>query len=282
LGSRRTSIKSDESDLYPVDRVRRALTWIETPQSNETFFLEQLAALFRPNPIWLAAFSQLIDDDPYPLGNYLISLATAAGTPWSSQLTGDNPSQLENYLISLATATGAPWEASGRSPGDLGRPETGALRTHEVLGEWAARFARVWKDRVQLQRDRLRDHPELIYVLRGDNPEMRPAIRLALAEAVPEDNGLAVLARIAQQILPIPTTDLYPDAVPRRNSPDARRTLVQLVEYVDRSGVMREFLAVLLTERPNSQLLHRVGAAFAIWDDAHARMLSALTARLHG
>jgi hypothetical protein len=63
-----------------------------------------------------------------------------------------------------------------------------------------------------------------------------PAIRLALAEAVPEDNALGVLARIAHQVLPIPTIDPDPNVVPRRNSPDARRTLVQLVGHVDRSA----------------------------------------------
>src|SRR6202000_2511634 len=173
----------------------------------------------------------------YPLYDYPSSLSATIGDPSlarSSHSLGDSPARLEDYMVSLSTDAGIPWATLGRLSGDVGRPEGGTLRTDEVLGDWAARFARSWKDRVQFQRTRLYENPKLIYVLRGDNPELRPAIRLALTEAVPEDNGLAVLATIAPRILPIPTADLHPDAVPSRNSPDARQTLVQLVEYVDR------------------------------------------------
>jgi hypothetical protein len=254
LGLRITSVRErSEIDLYPVDQVRRALTWIGSPRTSRAFSLVQLAGLFRPDPRWVAAFSQLV---------------------------GDEPHQLEPYLDRLTTAASTARQASGRPSADLARPDVTALRTHELLGEWASRFARAWSDRVELQPGKLRDRTELIYVLRGDNPEMRPAIRLALAEAVPDDDGLRLLARIAQEILPIPATDLHPDVVPQRTSPDARKILVQLVEYVDRSGVMPEFLTNLLTERPQSKLLRRVTEAFATWDDAHKQMLSALAARL--
>jgi hypothetical protein len=252
-GLGRADGKGGEGDLYPVDQVRRALTWLESPQFNETFLLQRLAGLFRPSPVWLADFFQLM---------------------------GADSSQHEDYLDSLATAAGIPLGALGRLPGNLGRPGTGKLRTHEVLGEWAARFARPWQNRAELRRDRLRDRPELINVLRGDNPELRPAIRRAIADAVPEDSGLVTLASIAQRVLPIPTADLHPDTVPPRNSPDARGTLVQLVEYVDRSGAMRDFLDALSAERPHSAMLYLVVRAFTIWDNAQERMLGALADRL--
>jgi hypothetical protein len=239
-----------ETPLYPVDQVRRALIWIGNPESGQTFLTRHLAGLFRPNPQWMAAFSQLIDDDP---------------------------SRLQDYLASLASAARRQPGPSGNLPPKM----AGGLQTHDVLGEWAARFARMWGDQMLLRRDSVRDHPESIYALRGDNPEMRPAIRMALAEAASEHDGLRVLANVAQQILPIPAIDLNPDAIPPLISPEARKVLVQLVEYVDRSGVMREFLDALRALWPNSRPLNRVGEAFAIWDTAHAATLEALAARLH-
>jgi hypothetical protein len=243
-----------EIGLYPVDQLRRALLWIATPGSGDTFMLLQLAALFRPNPAWITAVSQLTDDE------------------FARR-------QTNNYLESLADAAGAPWVLSGLPRADLDRPATGALRSHDVLGEWAARFTRPFAQQIRLRRDMLRGSAELISVLRGDNPEMRPAIRLALAEAASEHGGLPRLAAVAQQILPIPVADLNSYAVPPLASSEARKFLVQLVEYVDRSGVMGEYLATVGAEWPESELLQRVGAAFNEWDQAHALMLGELMAR---
>jgi hypothetical protein len=241
---------------YPVDQIRRALVWAGTPESGDTFLLRRLAGLFCPNPVWIAAFSQLIDDDFSRIENYVQTLIDAAGRA--------------HWVAWAATHLGV----SGLPLRGPDGPATGTLRSHDVLGEWAARFARPWKDQIQLRRDRLRDHPELISVLRGDNPEMRPAIRLALAEAASEHGGLRRLAGIAHQTLPIPVVDLEPDAVPPVTSSEARKVLVQLVEYVDRSGVMGEFLAAVRAEWPNSELLDRVGDAFRVWDESHALMLT--------
>jgi hypothetical protein len=221
--------KGSELGPYPIDQPRRALVWAGTPEASGTFRLRRLAGLFRPNPAWITAFSQLIGDDSSPIEHYVRTLVDARGTA-----------------------------------------------SHDVLGEWAARFARPWGDQVLVRRDRLRDHPELISVFRGDNPEMRPAIRLALAEACSGRGGLRRLAGIAQQMLPIPVVDLNPGQVPLVGSSEARKTLVQLVEYVDRSGVMGEFLAAVRTEWPDHELLHRVGDAFGVWDGAHTRMLDKL------
>jgi hypothetical protein len=252
---------SSEIGPYPVDQIRHALVWAGTPESSDTFLLRRLAGLFRPNPVWIAAFSQLIEDDFSRIENYVQTLVDAAGAGhWAA------------------------WAAQrGVSDLPLGNPDwsaAGTLRSHDVLGEWAARFARLWKDQIRLRRDRLRDLPELISVFRGDNPEMRPAIRLALAEAASGPGGLRRLAGIAHQILPIPVADLDPDAVPSVTSSEARKVLVQLVEYVDRSGVMGEFLAAVRAEWLDYELLHRVGDAFRVWDESHALMLRTLMVRL--
>ena len=52
------------------------------------------------------------------------------------------------------------------------------------------------------------------------------------------------------------------------------------MEYVDRSGVMREFLIEARQTWPEAELLQRVADAFGIWDDANSRLLGALARRL--
>jgi len=66
--------------------------------------------------------------------------------------------------------------------------------------------------RIELRRDRLsiRHVTQRIHALRGDNPELRAAIRLALADAVSTGGGLPELGRIAMGALPIPAYDLHP------------------------------------------------------------------------
>jgi AAA ATPase domain len=151
-------------------------------------------------------------------------------------------------------------------------PAPGRLRSDETLGEVSSSFARVWP-RLELRRDRLAGSEELRQVLRGDNPELRPAIRLAV-DAVADQHGLSTLGEIATDLLPIPASDLQPDVLRREGLMKGRNLIVQLVEYVDRSGVMRQFLAAARAAHPDVELLGRVDDAFVKWDDTYNRLLA--------
>jgi AAA ATPase-like protein len=140
-------------------------------------------------------------------------------------------------------------------------------RSDVVLGDWARKFDGTWQDRPELSIDVLVRRPELIRVLRGDNPELRPAIRLAVA-AVAAQHVLRSIADIAMELVPIPVRDLQGDQL------KGHKSIVQLVEYVDRSGVMARFLAQLAEAYPDVELLHDTRAVFTAWDDAHDRLLS--------
>jgi len=118
-------------------------------------------------------------------------------------------------------------------------------------------------------------HPD--GAIRGDNPELRPAIRLALWEICKRRGGLRRLAEIATPLLPVPPVDLHPQVVAALSSSERRPALVRLVEYVDRSGAMRAFLDQAQAEFGTSRHLARVTAGFRVWDDTHNRMLENLS-----
>jgi hypothetical protein len=241
---------SDDShtDTYPVDQLRRALTWLAVPDGPPVFTVQHLTGMFRPDPEWLADFAAL---------------------------AGERPRAFERYLGRLRDMVGATRRAIAGTAAGSGVPSA-----HDVLGKWASEFARVWRNRLELRRDEIR--PDTIRVLRGDNPELRPAIRLALTSVLTSDDRLPQLAAIARDVLPIPVGDLQPHTVPAGSAPEARSTVIQMVEYVDRAGVMREFLLRAGELAPDADLLHRVTAAYGTWDGAQRRLLAALGARLAG
>lgn len=167
------------------------------------------------------------------------------------------------------------WEHITDLPRDgLKMLTSGRLRTDEILGELSSTFARRWP-RAELSRDRLIGSEDLIRVLRGDNPELRPAIRLAVTSAA-DHHGLRGLGEIAYNLLPIPPVDLRPDTLHLAGTAQNRKLIVQLVEYIDRSGVMRAFLAAAHDAHPDVDLLRRVNDAFIKWDDAYARLLATI------
>ncbi len=153
-----------------------------------------------------------------------------------------------------------------------------SLRSDELLGEWSARFVRSWAKHATLRVDRLAESPELLHVLRGDNPELRPAVRLAVT-AVADRHGVRAVAEPAAGLLPVPARDLRPDALPKRGTAE-RTPLVQLVEYVDRSGVLRPFLAALHERYPEFGLVRDVAEACRAWDDAHDRLFGSIAETL--
>lgn len=146
-----------------------------------------------------------------------------------------------------------------------GRPVTMpvGLRSDQILSDWAAAFARS----VEPLTVDGGSVPAWLEALRGDNPELRPAVRRALA-----GRSLRSLASIAWDLLPVRPTDLAPDAVPPDDAFEARAGLGRLVEYVDRSGVLGPFLARV----PDGPDVDPVRLAFARWDAAHERLFAAI------
>lgn len=154
--------------------------------------------------------------------------------------------------------------ARAARPGDRDAP-----RSHDVLGDFAGRVAgRRFESRVL-------DGPippEALTALRGDNPELRPAIRNVLHAVAPDDEWLKSLGGLATALLPIPVVDLRPDALPLVSDSGARTGFVSLVEYVDRSRLMGDFLRAATELCPDPRLA-ALGRAFARWDDAHRALL---------
>jgi hypothetical protein len=206
------------SDRFPVDQMRRVLTWSAADCPGPPVDLSQLTGLYRPDPRW-------VDD-----------LAALAGSPAPTM------------------------------------PEK--LRTDQILGDWAASFARMYEP-LLLQPLALRSSPGLVRLLRGDNPELRPAIRAAL-EGLP----LRDLAAVAWDLLPIRPVDLDPGVMPADDASDAPAVRGRLAEYVDRSGVTGPFLAAVHAAWPAHDAVAGARVAFARWDDAHERLFDALTTRL--
>ena len=217
-------------DLYPIDQLRRVMTWIAASSSAE-FVLEKLAAFVRPDMRWMKDFAWLVGAEGKELDSYLERLTAAADT----------------------------------------------ARTDELLGEWAIGYIRVLgRQRIRLNRSRIRNAAERIHVLRGDNPELRPSIMLALREVAAEPDGMLELGRIARPLLPVLPADLHPEAL----GVTGWRELTQLVDYVDRSGVMPEFVSQVSTTWPASALLGSVATALRVWDDANRLLLDALVVHL--
>ncbi|HLK02572.1 MAG TPA: hypothetical protein VKU39_22050, partial [Streptosporangiaceae bacterium] len=223
----------DVTDRFPVDQLRRALTWLASPTPDATFVVGDVAALWRPDLTWMRNFARLADEQ-----------YEAALTPFLARFDS----------------------AVGGAPG---------MTAHQLLGEWSRDYAdALGGPEIRLRLSRVREAADEVRALRGDNPELRPVIQLALA-----GTDVRELAGIAERLLPVPAADLRASALPEGSLSD-RRTLVQLVEYIDRSGVMRAFLTAARRRWPEAELLQRVAAAFDTWDDVNNRLLDALTARL--
>ena len=155
---------------------------------------------------------------------------------------------------------------------DLEEARAGAtpLLSDQVLGEWAARFARAAGGRIVLPP---RFPADRLPLLRGDNPELRAVVRFALAAVGERPDGMAQLCSIAEQVLPIPTADLTPAAQGSVTGKSMRKALLRLVEYVDVSGVLPDFVRRSAQNWPEVELVGRVDTAVGRWDRANRRLL---------
>ncbi|MEU4061120.1 ATP-binding protein [Streptomyces wedmorensis] len=225
---------------FPVDQLRqyavRVLTGVGLPRHEGVAIFPDVAGLLVPDPVVMRAFALLTHDPAFE----------------------DVARELDE-LAARARAAG---------PGDRDAP-----RTHDVLGEFAGRVAR------QRFEAAAPDGPipfDALTALRGDNPELRPAIRTVLHAVAPDDEWLKSLGELATGLLPIPVADLRPDALPLVSDTNARTAFVSLVEYVDRSRVMCGFLSGARERHPDPRSLDALTRAFDRWDDAHRTLLEGL------
>jgi hypothetical protein len=158
---------------------------------------------------------------------------------------------------------------------------TPGLRTDEVLGEWAVQFANAVGGQLVLDDGSFVEEPTLMTVLRGDNPELRPAVYLALLEAVERDPGLLpVLGEFANRVVPCPVQDLRSAVLAGLPGAAVRRVLTSLVEYVDRSGVLARFVVEAAALLPGDAQLLRVRNAVVRWEQLNQRLCEVLARRL--
>ncbi|MFF3836265.1 AAA family ATPase [Streptomyces sp. NPDC001930] len=232
--------KAPPSMGFPVDQLRQyagcLLTGARLPWHGGAALFPDVAGLLVPDPAVMRAFGYLTHDRAF---------------------TGVAQELEELAERARATRTGAP----------------DALRSHDVLGAFAGRIAR---RRFESDAPRRPIRPDALAALRGDNPELRPAIRKVLHDVAPGDDWLKSLGELATALLPIPVADLRPDALPLLSESGARSAFVTLVEYVDRSRVMGLFLPGARARHPDPQRLDALVRAFDRWDDAHRTLLEAL------
>ena len=238
----RGGISADGPELFPVDQFRRMLVWLAGPPETP-FGLRKIAGLLRPDLEWVQRFGTLIG-----LSDGRIAEQVAYLRDWADRAK----------------------EAS--------RPSIDM-----VLGEINLRLVRLVSDQIEVLpnsvRASVRMDVSLLDALRGDNPELRPAITQALIEAARPD-GPHLLAELAQSVLPIPVSDLEPQNLPSADDPRVGATLTQLVHVVDRSGALMPFLTTAAERLPGAEPVQRVLHAVRAWDAAHEQLFTALAASL--
>jgi hypothetical protein len=232
------------SALYPVDQLRQyvlhRLTGVPLGRrEGDAVVVGDVAGLFVPDPDVMLAFGAVLADAERDL----------------LEISAD--------LRSLADRARLARGGSTRGP-----------RTHDVLGERATEVSKRLRGKLRLTDGPLGPAAQL--ALRGDNPELRPAVRHELVAAAPDDTWLKHLGELATSLLPVPALDLRPDAMPLLSEPTARTAVVTLVEYVDRSRVTRAFLHAAQQAHPRPAELDRIVRAFDRWDDTHALLLEEL------
>lgn len=226
------------------------------------------------------------DDDRYPVDQLRRALVwVAAPSAWHRftlrALDGifrPDPAWLRRF----ATVAGPVPPAHDEIVDAMEHLESGSrptARAHELLGTWAVRFARAWRKQVELTRTET-SHRDQLMLMRGDNPEFRPAIRTALTGLLTDETRLRQIANVAQHVVPVPVVDLSPDEVPHSSGSHAHSVLIQLVEYVDRSGATGAFLDGVRDEVGSSPTLTRVARAYEAWDRAHRSLLEMIAIRI--
>ncbi|BBH69921.1 hypothetical protein ACTI_66060 [Actinoplanes sp. OR16] len=159
---------------------------------------------------------------------------------------------------------------------DYVRPPMEGMTAGEILDEAARSFARR-AGTLTLDRSTLLQ-PHVLPLFRGDNPELRPAVRLGL-RSIPGDAALTDLAGIAASLLTVVPIDLDPARIPSSAMPGAESRLRLLVEFVDRAGQLSPFLTAVFRRWPDLPLIREVHRAVNRWEAVHLSLLESLARR---
>ncbi|RKT79431.1 AAA ATPase-like protein [Terracoccus luteus] len=226
---------------FPVDQLRQYLVHRLTgaplgSRPNSAIVVADIAGLFVPDPQVMRGFMPLLPDA-------------------SEELL-----RIADELEGLAERGRRTSSGDGRAP-----------RTHDLLGNYSSDVAERLRGKSRLFDSQL--NANALRALRGDNPELRPAIRYELFRVRPNNGWLKTLGELAIEVLPIPPVDLQPDSLPLMTDPTARTWLVTLVDYVDRSRCTHEFLREVQQRHPQPAQLDTIVNAFSNWSDAHSALL---------
>jgi hypothetical protein len=223
--SRRGRDSRAATDRFPVDQLRRLITWAAAGAPGPPMHLRMPATVYRPDPDWVAEIRDLL------------RVPAVSTDSWHN------------------------------------------LRTDQFFGDQARRFGQEIGPEIPLRPEMIRRR-HVLALLRGDNPELRPAIEVALRRRA-GGRGLTRLAALAESVMPVFAVNLRPDATPGGDAPRAAvdQFLTTLVQFVDRSGHTGPFLAAVLREWPTDDLIRDVHHAFLRWDAAHDRLFDAIAVR---
>ncbi len=233
-----------QPSLSPADQGRRQLFWAKNSKEGAIWLLSKpdLIGVFRPDPQWLRALAKALQ---LPKTRRIYEIAT--GLDW---LRGVRSKRLPNSMSQLVAHN----------------------KSVNILDTWAIDFASAVQPSAR-GFSRNKNSCEAAYLLRGDNPELRPMVREALADAFPGSADFRVLAEIADSVLPVTPSDFEIETFVLDSIRHPLQQRIKLVEYVDRSGVLRAFLQAACAARPASKRLRRVTQVVVQWDDAFCDLI---------
>lgn len=230
-----------KSVALPVDQLRQyivhLLTGAPLPWNGRPPVFPDMSGLLVPDPDVMRSFSSLTGDDAF--------LRVAQ--------------QLEDLVRRTRTR---------------GRRGSAAVLSHDVFGSVAATIS---KERFEANSFPIPLNADAGRALRGDNPELRPAIRRVLHAVAPDEQWLKTLGDIATPLLAIPPANLRPDELPLMSDSGTVSAFITLIEYVDRSRVTPHFLRQARDALPDGSVLDSLVRAFDRWDAAHDKLLDELS-----
>lgn len=148
---------------------------------------------------------------------------------------------------------------------ELGAALKGGLRSAQVLGAWADRFAKCVEEDLRSVPDE--EIQPIVDCLAGDDPEWRIPIRMALAQGGHASFGMRWRVEVLREVLSGWTpVDLRTELLLPACERNAQAAWKRVVEYVDRCAMLPVLMTAMRLD--GDKRLREVAAAYQRW---HAR-----------